>query len=683
MAQIPMGRFGNRVAQPGPVTQVRTGDPLAEATNRTLGVATDVATENQAMQTRLDLQAADEAERQAKEAKAAADRVKQLIAMQDAEVQLDTLADEVGNGILDRTLDRDKAEQDYTAKASKVIDGAGADLDPTIRPLIQAQLRGKMLASGGRIRDAAVKRDRADVSAGISQVAEYAQRLYKTDPQKATQQFMQTVDMLGPHSDMSPAQLQALKQRFVEGNQYTAGYEAINAGRYDRKALDAAENFIQTGLPDLDPQKKAELLKTASAYRSAIDSREMAEAERRSREAERIEARAARAAEAFQRQVELGGPIAPEYIEQAMAQTRGTMYSANIVALANQARETGGFATQPADVRAQQIAAIDRRIATEGRTPQLTEMRDRLARIDANVREKFKEDGLSAALSVGAITDIPPLNLAGGLPELVQGIQARVPAAEAASLVARKPVSPLTAQEADIFAAQLNALPIEDRAAMIEGFARTMPPAQAQALAAQISPKDKALGYAFALIDAKTTQGRSAAVLALRGAQAKKDGTSTKGEKQPDLAVNRWSAEITELLGGAYPDTVTEQLRDAAILVSHGIASEQGGELSKKDRERAVSMVIQADLVEFNGRKTPIPKGWDVEDFRAVMSRFTPGHVGGDTVTAAGRQVPTADFLKTLPTLPLMPVSKGSYAPLFGGRPVLRADGTPLVLKVN
>jgi hypothetical protein len=683
MAQIPTGNFGRRIAGAGPVAQVNRQDPLAEATGRTLGIAVDAANENTAMQTRLDLQARDEYDRQQQEAKAAADRVKQVNAAIDAESALDAVTTRVGTGILDRTIERDKAEGIFSAEAMKVIDGAGQGLDENTRPMLQAQLRGKMLKAQGTIREAAFKRDREDVRMGIEQVAEYTQRLYRTDPQRATAQMMATIDQLGPHSDLSPAQLSKLKQTWVEGNQYTTGFEALTNGRYDRAALTKAEELITGGLPDLDPQKRADLLKTASAYRSALDQKEALDSERRAREAERHLKRAEAAFQTFQALADKGTILAPEYVDRALADTRGTPYAEGIAQLANQARETGGLAAQRLDVQEATLQAIDRQIATQGRTPDLDKRRSQVEKVLNAAKQDAKEDPMKAALERGVITGMQPLNFSGGMPALVQGLQARARDVETVSTWTGKPASPLTVQEAEIVRGQLEALPVKDRSVMIEQLAKAIGPSAAQGLAQQLTPKDSALGLAFALAGEQTTAGRNTAELVLRGQQARKDGTSTKGSKQPELTASRWNAAVAEYIGDAYPPTVAAQIQEAAVLISHGIASEQGGELSGKDIERAARLAVGGSIIEHAGKKLPIPAGFDEDTFKARLQSLSVADVGSDRVRAGGRDMATQEFLTMVPGAPLMPVAKGRYAPLIGGRPAIKANGEFVVIGIR
>ena len=64
------------------------------------------------------------------------------------------------------------------------------------------------------------------------------------------------------------------------------------------------------------------------------------------------------------------------------------------------------------------------------------------------------------------------------------------------------------------------------------------------------------------------------------------------------------------------------------------------------------------------------------------------GRVGRDTieardVLAGGRRMTAAEFAAVARDAPLMAVGKGQYAPLVQSRPVLRADGTPLVIGVR
>jgi len=156
---------------------------------------------------------------------------------------------------------------------------------------------------------------------------------------------------------------------------------------------------------------------------------------------------------------------------------------------------------------------------------------------------------------------------------------------------------------------------------MVATLAQAIGPQAAQGLAVQMDKKDKGMALAFAFSGSQTTEGRFTSELLLKGQQAKLDGTSTKGEKQPDLKPAQWSAHIAAELDGVFPaQTLTDQTREAAVLIAHGIASEQGGRLSTKDLDRAVRLAVGESVVEHNGRKVLLPAGVD-EDMLAKRLR--------------------------------------------------------------
>jgi hypothetical protein len=165
---------------------------------------------------------------------------------------------------------------------------------------------------------------------------------------------------------------------------------------------------------------------------------------------------------------------------------------------------------------------------------------------------------------------------------------------------------------------------------------------------------------------------------------AKKDGTSTKGEKSPDVKAASWKAHAAAELDGVFGNPKnTAQIVDAAELLMHGIASEGGGRLSRKDMDRAVGLALGGTLIEHNGRKIPIPAGVDEDQLGQRLRSVTPAEIGSDTVRAGGVAMPVAEFIKTLPGQQLMPVSKGRFAVLVGGRPVVKADGEPVIVGVR
>jgi hypothetical protein len=223
---------------------------------------------------------------------------------------------------------------------------------------------------------------------------------------------------------------------------------------------------------------------------------------------------------------------------------------------------------------------------------------------------------------------------------------------------------------------------------MVAALAQAVGPQQAQGLATQMDKKDKGLALAFAFSGASTTAGRFTSELLLKGQQAKLDGTSTKNEKQPDVKVAQWSAHIASQLDGLFPaQTLTDQTREAALLIAHGLSAESGGQLREKDLDRAVGFAIGGSIVEHNGRKVPLPAGVD-EDMldkrlRSISAAELAKQAPEGVVRAGGVPVTVDEFAKTLPGQQLMYAGPGRFAVIVGGRPVLNGQGKPILIGVQ
>lgn len=227
----------------------------------------------------------------------------------------------------------------------------------------------------------------------------------------------------------------------------------------------------------------------------------------------------------------------------------------------------------------------------------------------------------------------------------------------------------------------------KDRAARIASIAKAAGKAGSQGLAALMDGKDRALSLAFASAADTTTSGRFTSELIIRGQEAKRDGTSTKGQKQPEIKASSWKATAAQELAGVYDDQRTyEMVRDAAELIMHGIAAEQGGSLSSDDAQRAVRIAIGGTFTEHNGRKTPLAAGVDEDAFTKRVNSLKPADFAsqapGGHVYAGGVKVPLDRFVQSIPAQPLTPVGRGRYAVLVQGRAVVNEEGNPLVFEV-
>jgi hypothetical protein len=522
--------------------------------------------------------------------------------------------------------------------------------------------------------------DRQDVTSGISQTLEYLQRQYRADPAKATQQAMDLVDQLGPHSTLNPEQLAKLKQSWKEGTQYTAGYELVSAGRADRKMLDAAEKTITTGLPDIDPQKRATLLDRIAAYRLHLDQKAELAAARAQREAERRLKLAEAEFNTFQVMADKGTVLAPEYIDRATRATAGTPYQAGIVALARQAVETGGFAAQPLGVQRATLQALDAEIATKGRTPELDKRREKFAKVLAGSEQDLGADALNAGLERGVIARIEPLNLSAGIAGLAQQLGNRSVQASMVETWAGRAVSPLTRQEADGLGGMLRSMPPEQKATALQTLAGTMSAGQAQALAGQLDVHDKALSLALGYGAARTTFDRPVAELILRGQEAIK----AKSIKLDDAAETGLTANFEKELGGAISNPEQAQrVREAARLIWAGKAAEG----QRIDAANAVRIAVGGEIVEHNGGKVVLPAGVDESALRQRLQSFTPdafaGQLPDGKAYVRGQPVDAAQFVASLPGAQLRTLGRGRFAVVSGGAIVTNARMQPVVVEVG
>jgi hypothetical protein len=681
MARIPLGNQG--YATPGRVQQAQApaaafgaaeGRAIEQLGQVGVGIATDAA----AQQTRQEMLDRD---RQANAAEAA-ERAREALAIETHRDSVADLKDEIANGVRDGKIPKDKAEEEWSNRSKKLTDATLASLRPESRELAGGRLAQWNNRGGNDIRKARETRDRQDVTTSLDGILEAAGRSYAKDPVAATAMVNGALAEIGPQSLYTPEQLSRKGQQWREGAQFTQAYSAVSAAAGDRKSLDSVQQALGT-MPDLDPQKRATLETRIDVFRARLDREQQAAADRAAAAADRRLKVAEAGFTTFQSMTDKGTKIDPAFTEEMINATAGTPYQAGIRALAKQSVETGGLAAQPIAQQKQALQAIDQQIATNGRTPELDKRRSQIEKVARASEQDAADDPMRASLERGVVTNLPPLDMVNPS-GLAASIAIRTEQAARAAQWTGRPASPLTNDEAVQVGTMLDGLAPKEKSVAIAALAKAIGPQASQGMAAQLDKKDKALGLAFAFSSDKTTEGRYTSELVLRGEQAKKDGTSTKGEKQPDLKVAQWSAFIASELDGVYPTpTITNQTREAAILIAHGIASEQGGSLSTKDLERATRLAMSGSIVEHNGRKVALPAGVDQDMLDKRLESITPAELGTATVRAGGMSLPAAEFLRTLPGQQLMYVAPGKFAVLVGGRPVTNEQGRPVIVGIQ
>lgn len=621
-------------------------------------------------------------QRQAMAVREAEQRSKALARLKMGQDDLLLAADEVGQGIASGQIAKEGAAQAWRDRVNEVTTATLADTPEDHRQAVQLDLAARANRLDRAVGKAVLQRGQADTRANIGQILESTGRQYMADPQGAESLALTTLRDLGPVAGMAPDEIAKTGQRWQETTRAAKGYSLITEARRDNKSLDVAIGRINSGeFAALDPQRKAEILNQAEGFR--VSNIQRAEAAARAAQArhEHMLRTAEAAYTAATGIVQTGKMLSPEYIQQLTTATAGTPFAQALPELLRQAPERSAFGMQSLQDMDRAILDERGRLNTGGTNPAAERRIQQLESIRDQARKDYPADPLPAAQERGLLGQITPLDTSN-VQALVSGLSGRLDQAALVSQKTGRTESPLLMTEAEQLGKSLSILPVPERAAAVATLAGALGPQMSAALGRQMSPKDDALGLALAMAGEKTTQGRYTAELVLRGQQAKKDGTSTKGSKQPEMVASKWGAAVAEYIGDSMPQGVGDQVRNAAVLIAHGIASEQGGELSGKDVARAARLAVGGEVIEYNGRKVPLPAGLDEDKLAQRMRSITATDTGGD-VLAGGRRMTAAEFAAVARDAPLMAVGKGQYAPLVQGRPVLRADGTPLVIGVR
>lgn len=686
MAKIPIGNFGNAVPSAAPSVRVPAGalgaaEGLQRLSQEAMSVADSYA--------RAQQQQAEEERRQQQ----SLDRAKAANAVLDREIGVETIGKEIEAQVADGSLKYDEAPKAYKQKVSELPAPNMNNLDPVTAENFTAGLK------------------RADFK-GEKFIGGVVAKEKAADFKRQTEGIL---DKLGkkagtPGADMAGISSQIDAMDDIGRQAYGAGWDKRKQDWKDNtwdaqlnqqamsvrdslQGISALQKRITEGdyADKLDPSRRNSLVAKLDGYKTSLIQRNEAAAARAARQQELALKRAEAEFQTFQGLADKGTIIDPAYVDRAVKATAGTPYQAGIAAIAKQAQETGGIASQPIRNQQAMLTQVDTLIAQRGRTPELDKRREQIARVVNASQSDLKENGLRAGLERGVITEIAPLDTS--TPEAMAGSFAnRLQQAEAVTAWAGKPVSPLDANEADQVRGILESLPPKQRSAAVATIAQSVGPRYAGAIAEQLDGKDKALSLAFATAGSKTTAGRFTSELILKGSQAIKDGTAMKDDKK----VTGWKATIAQEINGALPDErAALAVKEASYLIAAGLAAENGGSVSQSDIRRAVTLAIGGEIIERpvqrNGKtemaKLPIPAGMDAGDFEQRLKNFPVSDIMKQApdgkVRVAGVEMNAADFATSIPGQELAFSGGGRYRVIVRGRSVTNTRGEPIFVRVE
>ncbi|WP_020665891.1 hypothetical protein [Methyloversatilis discipulorum] len=693
MAQIPIGRFGFQTAEPAPTPRAPAG---AFGNTTGLQIAADAIGDVARVELRdqrlQEAEAAREAkrlqleqDREAKLQRTELDRAKAANLLLDREIELDTAARTLEERLAAGELSHEDAGKAWQESLAALPKPDIELSDPVAADNLQRGIKRLEFRSGTKVGEAARKARAGEIKTQADGVLDKLGKmagLPGADMALIGKQ-VDALDEIGARA--YGKEWGAKKQSFKDAAWDAQLNQQAMSARNDVKALDALAKAVTDGeyKDKLDSNRRNTLVAKLEGYRTSLIQRQEAAAARAARAQEARIRKAEAEFNVFQALADKGTILDPAYIDRVMTVTAGTDYQTGVRQLAQHAQAVGGLASQPVPAQQATLDAIDREIATKGRTPELDKRREAVAKVVNGSRTDLNQNGLRAGLERGVITQIAPIDTSS--PEgLARSLAGRMQQADTVSAWAGKTVSPLDSDEADAVRKMLGALPAKLRSEAVASIATATGPRAAAAIAAQLDKQDRPLALAFASAGDRTTAGRFTSELIIKGAAAIKDGTVAKDDKN----VTGWRAQIAAEVEGAFPtETSTQAVKDAAYYIAAGIAQESGGAVSPKDIRKAVTLAAGGQIIERNGKRIPIPAGMDADAFedriKSVPAASIEAQAPGGQVLVGGTPMPAAEFAASVPGQELMIVGPNRYAVIVRGRPVTNTQGKPVIVEVR
>ena len=660
--KIPTGNLGNVVAQPvqainAPATAF--GAAEAQAAVQTGQALTSIG--NQIADTQNEL-----------------NRVKAIRTMAEAKNGLYNLEDELTRGIADGTVPAAEAAARWQELAPKQLEQSLKGISGSHRAVVDAQLAETTASLGRRVGDAVVKRNQQDIGGELVALGGQLEREAVRDRAGANAKYEQAVRAMGPQAGLTPAQIEKDVLRFKESSANTVAYELVNGARNNGAALNEVERRLTSDeFNDLDPQRRAVLLNTTAGYKTALEQRAVAAAQRAEIQAAKRDRHAAGILAEVQQLSTQGKKLDPQYLAGAAAAMAGTPYESAFKAAVDQAPAGTAFAMQPLRDQREMLDGLLAEGNRVGWTPTRQDFYDKAQKSYETSQREYKEDPLRAAVDRNVLPELAPLDMSGGIAGITQGVQERLQQAQQVEVVAGRPVSPFTSDEAVQVASVFNALPPDQRATSIAALSKAVGTRTMSAIAAQLDSKDRTLALAAALGDQQRPNGGLVSEQVLRGEQAIKD------KRIAEADVSRWRSEIAAEVRGVF---ATPEMENAVI--DSAVRVRADADVRREGRSiRGAIETVAGGIVDFNGGKIPLPLGMTESQFERGLVALTPDsftdQAPDGNVFVAGKAVPVAEFVKGLPNAVLRHAGQGRYTVSSGAGVVLNQAGQPVIVRVS
>lgn len=663
--KIPMGNFGNVIAEPQQQAQVRDNGAIGQAAANVGATLNDIAHGMQ--QAELDKQ----------RAQAAATAATLTNDLHDVH-------DEIGRGVTDGSIPAAQAIPEFQKRMATLTGERTKNLTADQRQVIDEHLTRASGTLTRNLNGIAIERTRNETGASLMGMGEQFQRAAMRDLPGAIKQWDGAVDTMGPAAGWNPEQIAKAKQTFKEGATYNFANATLEGAAQTGNAdlVRAAREKLQgpDGEP-LDPARRTALITKAWGYENGIKAANARDAEKAAREQA---ARENAAVDLYNKAFDLssaGRYFSTDFISELSQAAAGTKMAGAVLELVKSQEKVAGFASlslpqQQAELERQRAAGS---LPGVGVSPMEQNVQNQYAKIhDASVKA-YAENPWTAAQERGVIARAPEVQLND-----VQGAQAvlaeRMKQIGTVEVAAGRKVSPLQPQEAEQIGRLVQSLPPDQQSAALASFGKMIGDGdRLAALAHQIDAKDKALGTAMMVGDLQTTQGRYVSELVLKGARAIRD----KAIMMDDHKETGWRGAIAKEVGDAFPNQeVRDRVIDAAYYVQAGFAAEGGG----TDTSRAIRLVA-GRIVERNGSKIPLPRGMEESDFEKRVSSIKPADLAAQTpggkVFVGKNAVPVEQFVNSLPAAALVHAGGGRYNIRAGMGLVTNSQGKRITIEVR
>lgn len=195
-----------------------------------------------------------------------------IVAQSNALNDLNATVSGIKNGILDGSIDKEKAFDLWKEEAPKTVTARLEGLDPNRRERTNAQLLLPIGKMSREVLDAIDSKNRDDVVSGMASYLEGMERYALTDPNYAIVAGVNTIAQMGPAAGLTPDQIQKQQQAFKERVSMSVANDYIVKNQANPEALKSAQKAILEDV-NLTPQNQTALYNRVETYLARADKR--------------------------------------------------------------------------------------------------------------------------------------------------------------------------------------------------------------------------------------------------------------------------------------------------------------------------------------------------------------------------------------------------------------------------